>query len=120
MKPKTQPPIDRLPPVHPSEILREDFMVPLGLSQNALAKALCVPPRRVNEIVHGKRGITLDTAMRLSRYFGTSVGIWLGLQLDYELDVAEDSWLPERINNEVTPLPRSTGIPDSHQETHAG
>ena len=78
-------------------------MKPMGISQNALARALKVPPRRINEIIHGKRGITVDTALRLSRHFGTSVQFWIGLQDDYELDVAEDSQLVERINNEVIP-----------------
>jgi addiction module HigA family antidote len=75
-----------LPNVHPAEVLREDFLVPLGLSQNALARALDVPPRRINEIVHGRRAITADTALRLARYFGTSERFWLGLQLDFDLE----------------------------------
>lgn len=94
---------DRIPPVHPGEILLEEFMKPMGISQNALARALNVPPRRINEIIHGKRGISVDTALRLSRHFGTSVQFWTGLQDDYELDVAEDSKLIEKINNEVLP-----------------
>jgi antitoxin HigA-1 len=94
---------ERIPPLHPGEILLEEFMKPMGISQNALARALKVPPRRINEIIHGKRGITLDTALRLSRHFGTSVQFWLGLQADYEIDVAEDSLLVERINHEVIP-----------------
>lgn len=75
-----------LPPVHPGEVLLEDFMKPLELSQNALARAIGVPPRRINEIVHGKRAITADTAIRLSRFFGNSAQVWLGLQAEYELD----------------------------------
>lgn len=75
-----------LKPVHPGEILWEDFMQPLGLSQNRLANEIGVPPRRINEIVHGKRAITADTAIRLSRFFGTSAELWVGLQADYELD----------------------------------
>ena len=75
-----------LPPVHPGEILATEFMQPLGLSQNALGNALGVPPRRINEIVHGKRAITADTAMRLSRFFGTTAQFWLNLQSAYELD----------------------------------
>ena len=75
-----------LPPVHPGEILNLEFMKPLNLSQNALGKALGVPPRRINEIVHGKRGITADTAIRLSRFFGTTAQFWLNLQAEYELD----------------------------------
>jgi addiction module HigA family antidote len=94
---------ERIPPAHPGEILLEEFMKPMGISQNALAGALKVHPRRINEIIHGKRGLTMDTALRLSRHFGTSVQFWIGLQDDYDLDVAEDSRLVERINNEVLP-----------------
>jgi addiction module HigA family antidote len=90
----------KLAPVHPGEILSEEFMKPLGLSQNRLGRDLGVPPRRINEIVHGKRSITADTALRLSRYFGTSAEFWLGLQADYDLDVASDR-LAERILREV-------------------
>jgi addiction module HigA family antidote len=90
----------KLPPVHPGEILREEFMKPLGLSQNRLGRDLGVSPRRINEIVHGKRSITADTALRLSRYFGTSAEFWLGLQTDYDLDVARDE-LEEKIDREV-------------------
>ena len=79
---------NRLPPIHPGEILCEEFMKPRGLSQNALARALSVPPRRINEIVLEKRGITADTALRLGRYFGTSAEIWAGLQVDYDLRLA--------------------------------
>ena len=75
----------KLPPIHPGEILREEFMKPRQLSQNALARALHVPPRRINEIVLEKRGITADTALRLGRYFGTSAELWTGLQADYDL-----------------------------------
>jgi addiction module HigA family antidote len=94
---------EKRPPVHPGEILLEEFMKPMEISQNELARALRVPPRRINEIVHEKRGITVDTALRLSRHFGTSVRFWLGLQDDYDLDVAEDSQVVERITREVTP-----------------
>jgi len=73
-------------PVHPGEILYEEFLQPLGISQNKIAKEIGVPPRRINEIVHGKRGITADTAMRLERYFGASAEFWLNLQVQYELD----------------------------------
>lgn len=90
----------KLAPVHPGEILREEFMQPLGLSQTRLGRDLGVSPRRINEIVHGKRSITADTALRLSRYFGTSAEFWLGLQADYDLDVATDR-LSERITREV-------------------
>ncbi len=92
----------RLSALHPGEILQEEFLKPMGLSQNKLAMALHVPARRVNEIVLGKRRVTADTALRLSRYFGMSPQFWLGLQMDYDLDVAEDS-LEGRIEREVTP-----------------
>jgi addiction module HigA family antidote len=86
--------------VHPGETLLEEFMKPLGLSQTRLGRDLGVSPRRLNEIVHGKRGVTADTALRLSRYFGTSAEFWLGLQADYDLDVASDL-LSDRIAREV-------------------
>jgi addiction module HigA family antidote len=92
----------KLDPVHPGEILLKEFIAPLGLSQNRLALALGVPARRINEIVLGKRGITADTALRLARYFKMSPQFWLGLQMDYELDVAEDM-LEGRLEKEVTP-----------------
>ena len=75
-----------LKPVHPGDILLEDFMKPLHLSQNRLAREIGVPPRRINEIIHGKRAITADTAIRLSRFFGTSAQVWINLQAEYELD----------------------------------
>ena len=78
----------KLKNVHPGEVLLEEFLVPMGLSQNALARAIGVPPRRVNEIVLGKRSITADTALRLAKAFGTSEGFWLGLQADYDLEEA--------------------------------
>ena len=77
-------------PVHPGEVLLEEFLKPMGLSQNRLALSVRVHPRRINEIVLGKRGITADTALRLAKYFGTSAKFWLGLQADYDLDAAED------------------------------
>ena len=80
----------RLKPVHPGEVLHEEFLKPMKLSQNRLALDLGVPPRRINEIVLGKRGISADTALRLARYFGNSSRFWLGLQMDFDLDVAED------------------------------
>jgi antitoxin HigA-1 len=92
-----------IPPIHPGEILREEFMKPLEMSQNRLARDLKVPPRRINEIVHGKRGISIDTALRLSRHFGTSVEFWINLQTHYELEVAEDNKLLDRISREVAP-----------------
>ena len=72
--------------IHPGEVLLEEFLVPMGISQNALARAIGVPPRRINEIVLGKRAITADTALRLSAFFDTSEGFWLGLQADYDLE----------------------------------
>jgi addiction module HigA family antidote len=74
--------------VHPGEILLEEFLAPLGISQNRLARDIGVPPRRINEIVHGTRAVTADTALRLARYFGTSEGFWMGLQADYDLEEA--------------------------------
>jgi len=97
----------KLDPVHPGEILQKEFLEPMGLSQNRLALALGVPARRINEIVLGKRGITADTALRLARYFKMSPQFWLGLQMDYELDMAEDM-LEGRLEKEVTPM-LSTG-----------
>lgn len=91
---------DTLHPIHPGEVLLEEFLKPMGLSQNRLALNIGVPPRRINEIVLGKRGITADTALRLARCFGTSAQFWLGLQMDYDLDVAQDK-LAERVNREV-------------------
>ena len=91
----------KLPPVHPGEILLEDFLQPLGLSQYALAKALSVPPRRINEIVLRKRAITADTALRLSRFFGTSDRFWLNLQTSHDLDIERDR-LGERLRREVS------------------
>jgi len=90
----------KLAPVHPGEILLEEFMQPLGLSQTRLGRDLGVSPRRINEIVHGKRSITADTALRLSRFFGTSAEFWLGLQADFDLDTASDR-LADRILREV-------------------
>jgi len=90
----------RLAPVHPGEVLLEEFLKPLGLSQNRLALNICVPPRRINEIVLGKRRITAETALRLARYFDTTPQFWLGLQADYDLDVARDE-LGDRLDREV-------------------
>ena len=81
---------DKLSPVHPGEVLLKEFLKPMGLSQNRLALDIGVPPRRINEIVHAKRGITADTALRLARYFGTSERFWLNLQSRYELEVERD------------------------------
>ena len=79
-----------MPPVHPGEILQEEFLAPLGVSQYQLAKAVDVPARRINEIVHGQHRITADTALRLSRYFGTSERFWLNLQARYDLEIEKD------------------------------
>jgi len=91
---------DRLHPVHPGEVLLEEFLKPLGLSQNRVALDIGVPPRRINEIVLEKRRITADTALRLARYFNTSPQFWLGLQADYDLDIASVS-LGDRLEREV-------------------
>lgn len=93
---------DKLAPVHPGEVLMEEFMEPLGISQYPLAKDTDVPPRRINEIVHGKRRICADTALRLARHFGTSERFWLNLQTQYDLDVERDR-LGTRLDTEVTP-----------------
>jgi addiction module HigA family antidote len=79
-----------MPPVHPGEILAEDYLEPLGVTQHRLAVAIGVPPRRINEIVHGKRGISADTALRLARFFGTSERFWLNLQSRYDLEREKD------------------------------
>ena len=91
---------DKLAPIHPGEILLEEFLKPMGLSQNRLALAIRVPARRINEIVHGKRRVTADTALRLAHYFSMSPQFWLGLQMDYDLDVAADK-LANRLETEV-------------------
>lgn len=93
---------NRLPPIHPGEILREDFLLPLGLSMNRLALDLRVPVTRIAEIVHERRGITADTALRLARYFNTSARFWLNLQAAYDLELAEDE-LAGAIEREVRP-----------------
>lgn len=93
---------DRLPPVHPGEILRDDFLVPMGVTAYELANAIKVPRSRANDIVRGCRAITTDTALRLARYFGTTPEFWLTLQARYELDVAERD-LRKRIEEEVSP-----------------
>ena len=90
----------KLPPIHPGEILLEEFLVPLGTSQYRLAKDISVPPRRINEIVHGNRSITADTALRLARYFGTSDRFWLNLQARYDLETEKDR-LGRRLEREV-------------------
>jgi addiction module HigA family antidote len=81
----------RLDPIHPGEVLNEDFIAALGITQNKLAVAIGVPPRRINEIVHGQRRITADTALRLSRYFGTTAQFWINLQSHHDLELEEES-----------------------------
>ncbi|MBF8271431.1 MAG: hypothetical protein HW380_536 [Magnetococcales bacterium] len=95
--------MDNLPNIHPGEILFEEFMGPLSISQNKLARDIGVQPIRINQIIHGKRSITADTALRLGRYFGTSVGFWLGLQADYDVEKALVS-LGSRLEEEVAIL----------------
>jgi antitoxin HigA-1 len=95
--------MNKLPPVHPGEVLLEDFMKPLALSQYRLAKDLCVSALRISQIVRGKRSITADTAMRLARYFGTSATVWMGMQARYDLEVAQAK-LAKRIEKEVKVL----------------
>lgn len=90
----------KINPIHPGEILLEEFLTPMHLSQNRIANDMGVPPRRINEIVHGKRKITADTALRLAHYFKMSPQFWLGLQMDYDLDVEEDR-LASRLPTEV-------------------
>ena len=93
---------DVLAPIHPGEILREEYLEPLGITQHRLAVAIGVPPRRINEIVHGKRGITADTALRLARYFGTSERFFLNLQARYEIERERDRLATHL--EEITPL----------------
>lgn len=90
----------KLNPIHPGEILMEEFLSPIGISQYRLAKDISVPPRRINEIVHGRRSITADTALRFGRFFGMSPQFWLNLQTRYDLEVTEDS-LGNRLKKEV-------------------
>lgn len=97
-----------LSPIHPGEILLEDFMKPLGLSQYRLAHDIGVTPIRISQIVNGERSVTVDTAMRLARYFGTSAAVWLRLQVRYDLEVAE-SELSDKINREVKVFDKSPG-----------
>ena len=100
MRDKKQMTVRKLAPLHPGEVLFEEFMKPMGLSQNRLGRDLGVPPRRINEIIHGKRGVTADSVLRFARYFGTSARFWMGLQSDYDLETAEDK-LSEKIAHEV-------------------
>ena len=91
-----------MPPIHPGEVLMEEYLEPLGITQHRLAIAIGVPPRRINEIVHGKRRITADTALRMARYFGTSERFWMNLQGRYDLEVERDR-LVDKLD-EITPL----------------
>lgn len=90
-------------PIHPGEILMKEFLEPMGITQYRLAKDISVVPRRINEIVHGKRAITADTALRLSRYFGTSEKFWMNLQIRYDLELQKD-FLGDRLEKEVVEL----------------
>jgi addiction module HigA family antidote len=89
-------------PTHPGEVLREDFLKPLGMSQYALAKAIGVPQMRISDIIHGRRGITPDTALRLARYFGTSAEFWIGMQATFDLETARDK-IGAEIESQVNP-----------------
>lgn len=97
----------KIPPVPPGEVLSEEFLKPLRISQYRVARDISVPPRRINEIVHGKRSITADTALRLARYFGTTERFWMNLQARYDLEVEKDR-LKDRLKREVSVLPRVT------------
>jgi len=101
----------KLPPIHPGEILLEEFLAPLNISQYRLAKDISVPPRRINEIVHGKRSVTADTALRFSRYFGTTAQFWLNLQSHFDLELEKDK-LGKRLVNEVEVLDRVSQQPN--------
>lgn len=94
--------VKRLPPVHPGEVLLGEFLTPMGISQYRLARDIKVPPRRINEIVHGTRAVSADTALRLARYFGTSERFWLNLQAQYDVDV-EYERIGDRIQREIMP-----------------
>ena len=100
--------MDKLVPVHPGEVLREEFLEPMGISQNKLAMSLRVPTTRINDIVHGRRAITADTALRLARFLVTSARFWMTLQQSYDLDVARDE-LGDRLAQDVLPhdLPKT-------------
>ncbi len=110
-----------LHPVHPGEVLMEEFLKPMELSQNRLALNIGVPARRINEIVLGKRSITADTALRLARHFGNSPQFWLGLQSDYDLDIASEA-LGERLKREVqvSAVVREQGVPYRRSATPSG
>lgn len=97
-----------LDPIHPGEILLEEYMKPLGLSRTRLGIDLGIPPQRIGEILRGKRAVTVDTALRLAKYFNTTPQFWLNIQMRYDLDKAEDQRLPARIEREVRP--RAAGV----------
>ena len=103
----------KLPPIHPGEILLDEFLSPLGVSQYRLAKETSVPPRRINEIVRGLRSVSADTALRLARYFGTSERFWLNLQARYDLEVEKDR-LGKRLVSEVKILATTTASSTLH------
>ena len=111
---------EKWPPVHPGEILKEDFLVPMGISQYRLAKSIGVDPRRINAIVQGKRAITAETAIKLSQFFGTSANLWMGIQTDYDLNVAMDKMgvtLPEYENIPVgDPEDTDADLPPQRQQ----
>ena len=92
--------ISKMPPIHPGEILLEEFLKPMSISQYRLANDISVPPRRINEIVHGKRAVTADTALRLSQYFGISERFWMNLQARYDLEIEKDR-LGDRLSKEI-------------------
>jgi len=94
-----------MPPIHPGEVLNEEYLAPLGITQHRLAVAIGVPPRRINEIVHGKRRISADTALRLARYFGTSERFWMNMQGRYDLELERDRLSP--VLEEIRPLVRA-------------
>ena len=96
----------KLPPVHPGEILMEEYLEPMGISQYRLAKEISVSPRRINEIVHGKRAISADTALRLTRFFGTSEMFWVNLQMRYDMEIEKDK-LADRLEREVSVFAKS-------------
>jgi addiction module HigA family antidote len=96
----------KLPPIHPGEILLEEFLKPLGMSMNKLADELHVPANRITQIVEGQRGVTGETALRLARYFGTSPEFWLGIQKDYDLEVARDEF-EAQVERQVRPRPKA-------------
>jgi addiction module HigA family antidote len=102
MAKKNRPISNRMRPIHPGEVLREEFLVPLGMSANALAMALHVPAPRINDVVRERRGITADTALRLARFFGNSAAFWMGLQDDYDLVVARKAL--NAVLKSITPL----------------